>query len=369
METGHLVKTVSGCLILLWGMIGAVPVRGAAAAPLLEVRDRGTKAKDTKRDNAAELAPSAFPLVNPNASPEARTLYRYLQQISGHKTLSGQHNTPGHKPVSAMSDQIRQITGKDPAVWGSDFGFTATGNDGIDNRPALIAEAIRQHRQGSIITMTWHSVCPLDNEPNEWKKSVWHKMTEAQWQELITPGTPLHRRWLAQLDVVAVYLKQLRDAQVPVLWRPFHEMNGNWFWWGEKRGEQGIKALWRLEYGHFVHQLHLDNLIWVWSPSSPDARGLTDFYPGPDYVDVLALDLYLGFRPDYYDGLLKLAAGKPIAMGEVGKLPAPAVLDAQPRWVWFLEWNTMLTGSNKPEQIQALYNDPRLLSRDDVKLD
>jgi mannan endo-1,4-beta-mannosidase len=369
MKLCHLVKMVRRGPILLFWAIFVVPMGVAAEGPLLDVRDGGTKGRDTKVDTAAELSPSTLPLVNPNASPEARILYRYLQRISGHKILSGQHNTPGHKPVSAMSEQVRQITGKDPAVWGSDFGFTASGNDGIDNRPVLIAEALRQQRQGSIITMTWHSVCPLDNEPNEWKKSVWHKMTPEQWNELITPGTPLNRHWQAQIDVIAAFLKQLRDAHVPVLWRPFHEMSGNWFWWGEKRGERGIQALWRLEFDHFVHQLHLDNLIWVWSSASPDARGLLDFYPGPDYVDVLALDLYIGFRPDYYDQLLKLAPGKPIAMGEVGKLPTPAVLEAQPRWVWFLEWNTMLTGSNKPEQIQALYNSPRTLSRDGVKLD
>jgi mannan endo-1,4-beta-mannosidase len=307
--------------------------------------------------------------ANPHASPEARALLNYLYQISGHKILSGQHNTPGHKPISAMSEKAQEITGKYPAIWGSDFGFTATGRDGIDNRPAIIAEAIRQYHNGCIINLMWHSVSPLDNEPGEWKKNVWHKMTEAEWNELITPGTPLNKHWLAQLDVIAGYLKQLRDAHVSVLWRPFHEMNGDWFWWCGKKGGKGIKALWRLEYDRLVNYHHLDNLIWVWSPNAPGGNvgPYADYFPGLDCVDVLAVDIYIGFKQPFYDELVALAAGKPVALGEVGKLPTPAVLDAQPRWVWFLEWDTILTGRNKPEEIRTLYNDPRVLTRGEEK--
>jgi mannan endo-1,4-beta-mannosidase len=309
--------------------------------------------------------------VNKNASPEVRALLSYLYQISGHNILAGQHNQPGIKPdASAMSEKAEEITGKYPAIWGCDFGFKANGLDGINNRPGIVAEAIRQYHNGSIINLMWHSVSPLDNEPGEWKQNVWHKLTEAEWNELITPGTPLNQHWLAQLDVVAGYLEQLRDAHVPVLWRPFHEMNGNWFWWGQKKGDKGIKALWQLEYERLANHHHLNNLIWVWSPNTPDggAKGfLADYYPGPGYVDVLGLDVYTSFKQEYYNELLKLAAGKPIALGEVGTLPSPAVLDSQPRWVWFLEWNSRLIKGNKPEQVKALYDDPRTLTRDEAK--
>lgn len=308
--------------------------------------------------------------VNQHASPEARALLSCLYQVSGHSILSGQHNTPGHQPVSAMSEKAGEITGKYPALWGSDFGFTATGMDGIDNRPAIIAEAIRQYYQGSIITLMWHSVSPLDHEPGEWKKNVWHKMTEAEWNELITPGTPLNKHWLAQLDVIAGYLKQLSDAHVPVLWRPFHEMNGNWFWWCGKKGDKGIKALWRLEYDYLVNSHHLNNLIWVWSPNAPggNAGPYADYFPGHDFVDVLAVDVYHGFKQPFYDELVALAAGKPVALGEVGQVPDPAILDAQPRWVWFMVWNSGVTGRNTPERLRAIYNDPRTLNRGEMRL-
>jgi mannan endo-1,4-beta-mannosidase len=242
--------------------------------------------------------------------------------------------------------------------------------DGINNRPGIIAEAIRQHQNGSIITLTWHAVCSLDDEPNEWKKSVWHKMTEAEWTELVTPGTPLNRHWQAQVDVIAGFLKQLQEARVPVLWRPYHEMNGDWFWWCGKKGEKGFRALWRLMFDRFVNYHRLNNLLWVWSPNAPGGivGPYADYFPGQDCVDVLAVDVYIGFKQPFYDDLVALAAGKPVALGEVGKLPTPVELQAQPGWVWFMEWNNMLTSKNTPEEILALYSDRRTLTRDRVQL-
>jgi mannan endo-1,4-beta-mannosidase len=257
--------------------------------------------------------------INPNASPEARALLDYLYRISGHQTLSGQHNQPGLKTgPSGMCDKVNELVGKYPAAWGYDFGFRTNGLDGINHRPAIIAEAIQQHQRGSIITLTWHAVCPLDDEPNEWKQSVWHKMTEAEWNELVTPGMPLNRHWQAQVDVIAGFLKQLQVARVPVLWRPYHEMNGDWFWWCGKKGERGFKLLWRLMYDRFVNHHHLDNLLWVWSPNAPGGivGPYADYFPGRDAVDVLAVDVYIGFKQPFHDDLVALAAGKPVALGE-----------------------------------------------------
>jgi mannan endo-1,4-beta-mannosidase len=114
----------------------------------------------------------------------------------------------------------------------------------------------------------------------------------------------------------------------------------------------------------------LDNLIWVWSANAPggNAGPYADYFPGRDRVDVLGVDIYHGFKQEYYDDLVALAAGKPVVLGEVGQLPSPALLNAQPRWVWFMEWNNMLTRSNPPEAVQSLYNDPRTLTRDEIQL-
>jgi mannan endo-1,4-beta-mannosidase len=215
----------------------------------------------------------------------------------------------------------------------------------------------------------WHAVRPVDEETAGWKESVQNSLNGEQWQELITPGTPLHTRWLAQVDGIAAYLKQLQDAKIPVLWRPYHEMNGGWFWWGNKPGEKGYAALWRLMYQRLAEHHKLDNLLWVWNANAPNqwAGAYADFYPGAAYVDVLAVDIYgADWKQSHYDDLLKLAEGKPIALGEVGEMPTPAVLDKQPRWTWFMTWPNYLTEKNTPEVVKAIYDDPRTLTREEI---
>ncbi len=312
----------------------------------------------------------AFEPVNPQASPEARRLLETLYSLSGQRTLSGQHNYPGHG--SAYSDRAFAITGRPPALWGQDFGFTAEGKDSIHSRYGNMEEAIRRHRQGSWITLMWHAVRPLDGEPNGWKESVQNKLTDAEWDELTTPGTALHRRWLTQLDEVARHLQKLCVAGVPVLWRPFHEGNGDWFWWGGRPGRKGTQALHRLMYEIFTRKYGLHNLLWVWNANMVRDGGqgtgpYRDYYPGHDVVDILATDIYGGnYQDRHYEELLAVAEGKPIALGEIGKVPDPSVLERQPRWVWFMLWCDFLEKENTHEEIQALYRAPRVLSREGV---
>jgi mannan endo-1,4-beta-mannosidase len=308
-----------------------------------------------------ETAPAP---VNTRTSAEARALLSFLQGISGKQILIGQHNYTMNR--AQYSEKAAEISGKYPALWGSDFGH---GKDSLDKRQEMIDEAKRQHAQGSIVSLMWHAVRPVDEETAGWKESVQNSLNGEQWQELVTPGTPLHTRWLAQVDGIAAYLKQLQDAKIPVLWRPYHEMNGGWFWWGNKPGEKGYAALWRLMYQRLAEHHGLNNLLWVWNANAPNqwAGAYADFYPGAAYVDVLAVDIYgADWKQSHYDDLLKLADGKPIALGEVGEMPTPAVLDKQPRWTWFMTWPNYLTEKNTPEVVKAIYDDPRTLTRDEV---
>jgi mannan endo-1,4-beta-mannosidase len=309
--------------------------------------------------------------VNPHATAEARALLKTICAVSGKSILSGQHNFPNH--LSQHSDNTAKFAGKYPYIWGSDFGFTGGDDkDSILGRPAMIEEAKRQYSGGSIITLMWHVVRPTDDEPVQpligWRESVQAKLSDFEWKELLTPGTNLHRRWLAQMDTVAGYLNQLQEAKIPVLWRPYHENNGNWFWWGGRKGENGFAALYRMTYDRLVNYHHLDNLVWVWNtnaPSGPNAGPYADFYPGPQYCDVLATDIYGEFKQSHHDELAALANGKPIALGEVGRVPTTAVLKQQPKWVWFMVWAGMI-GMSKPEVVRELFEDPHTLSRGDA---
>ncbi len=144
------------------------------------------------------------------------------------------------------------------------------------------------------------------------------------------------------MDVIAWFLKQLKYAEVPVLWRPYHEMNGSWFWWGGKPGKDGYVKLYRMMYDRFVNFHKLNNLIWVWNANELK-EGVTsykDYYPGDAYVDILATDVYTtGFNDRNYQKLQKLASGKPIAIGECGEIPSPEILENQTNWAWFMKWD------------------------------
>ncbi|HVC47757.1 MAG TPA: glycosyl hydrolase [Terracidiphilus sp.] len=319
---------------------------------------------------ASTLIFAATPQIsNPDASPEARALLAYISSTSGKAIVSGQHNFPNDG--SRWTDRAYDLTAKYPGLFGEDFGFSAGDDkDSALSRPAMIEEVKRQYQHGAIIALTWHAVRPTDDEPVTFHDSVQGKLTDYEWHELLTPGTPLYKRWCAQVDVIAGYLRQLRDAHVPVLYRAYHEMNGNWFWWGGRPGQDGSAALYRQIYDRFVHVDHLDNLVWVWNVNAPggNAGPIADYYPGPQYVDVVTMDIYGEFKPEYYQSMLALAAGKPIALAEVGALPTPQVLAAQPRWTYFMDWTNLLEFSNSLQQINAVYDDPRVLNRDDPRL-
>lgn len=312
---------------------------------------------------------SAAEPVNPDASPEARALLAYLYEISGEHTLSGQHCVPLVGSTRLASVQ-KHFGGIYPAVFGQDFGFSEPGTwDGINFRQNLVDEAIRRHSEGFVITLMWHAVRPLDDEPVTFAESIQGELTDAQWAELLTDGSPLNERWKSQVDVIAFFLRQLRDARVPVLWRPYHEMNGGWFWWGQKTGKNGYAKLWRMLFDRLVHFHHLDNLIWVFNANEVkrNVGPYAAYYPGHDVVDVLATDVYTeGFNRMNYESLLELAAGRPIALGEVGALPPAGVLEQQPRWTWFMRWGEPAVGGEADSVSRATYEHPRVLNLGDL---
>jgi mannan endo-1,4-beta-mannosidase len=337
--------------------------------------------------------------VNPSASKEAVALLDFLYSIKGKYILSGEHNFVSSG--SKYNEKVKEITGKYPVVWGSDFSFCITGDnaseyhhcgpmnlvDPVDSfaylnlsqdtlRSRMIKEAIRQWNNGHIITLMWHQCFPADGDTCV-GSSIWameNRPDQKIWDSLTTDGTALNMAWKKQADGVAKYLKILCDAHVPVLWRPYHEMNGVWFWWCNHKGENGFKKLWIMMYNYYTKEHNLNNLLWVWDSNAPrnnsgdEAFSYDQFYPGNEYVDVLAADIYQrDFKQSHHDELVKLGNGKPISIGEVGELPNDSMLIAQPDWEWFMVWGYFINmRNNKTDDVRALYNSPRVLTLDKV---
>ncbi len=314
--------------------------------------------------------------VTPQASPEARALLQFLYDISGKYTLSGQHNPPN--AGSRNSRFASNYIGKTPIIFGSDWGHAKAGDsDSYLARPDIVQEAIRQHRLGSLVALCWHAVPPTANEPITFRllpgsdpkalSSVQGKLLDEQFRDVLTPGTALYDHWCAQVDTIAVFLKQLQDAHVPVLWRPYHEMNGDWFWWGGRTGENGTIALYRQMFDRLVNHHHLNNLIWVWSVDRPSRPGMehAKYFPGIQFVDVLALDVYgSDFNQSYYESLVSLSQGKPLALAEVGNPPTPEILQQQPKWTYYMTWANMVRITPR-KQYEELMRDPRVLGLED----
>ena len=299
------------------------------------------------------VATTAQKPVNPNASPEACELLKFIYAQSGHGTLTGQHSYPLFSDI--YMERVENLTnGMHPAVFGQDFGYSKPNSlDGINFRQRTVDNAIKWHQKGAIITLMWHAVPPTtDDIFTTWQGEygVQSKLTDKQWNDLLTDGTEINTHWKAQVDVIAFFLKQLQAEKIPVIWRPYHEMNGNWFWWGARPGENGYKKLYRMLYDRLTNYHHINNLLWVFNANELNSQNVKEYdgyYPGHDVVDILATDIYNSeYKGNDYDLLLKLGNGKPIAWGEVGKLPTPEIVKQQPKWVWFMCWSEFIEVAN-----------------------
>ncbi|KQS36787.1 glycosyl hydrolase [Pedobacter sp. Leaf194] len=294
--------------------------------------------------------------VNKNATKEAKELLQYLYRIKDKKTLYGMHNIIGG--MSTSTDSIYKITGSYPAIWGGDFGFADEKHD-IDNikyRPLLVPEIEKQYARGSIIVLSYHQANPFLGEPTPFEGGIISKLTDAQWKELTTPGTALYKKWCAQMDIIAVYFKQLQAAKIPVIFRPYHEMNGGWFWWGHRKGADGFKALWNQLYNYYTIHHQLNNILWAWTPDKP-LEDVADYYPNTNTVDILGCDIYpqknkaIVYPQEWFDRMLKLANGKPLALTEHSVLPNQEILKNQP-WAWMMSWGKMVFDQNSREKIR-----------------
>lgn len=313
-----------------------------------------------------ESASAATP-VNGNASNEVRQVLNYLENISGNQIIAGQHDKPSY-PTQTY-DRVYQITGSYPGIWGGDFGFMSGPNDTIYNREELVNQAIMKWNQGSIPAWTWHMVRPDKAEPNTWEAGVLcYAMSDYEFQQMTTPGTSFYQCFISRIDSVVWAFQALKEAGVPVLWRPFHEMNANWFWWGGNPTYS--PKLYQIMYDRYTNYWGLDNIIWVWNVDRPINGAIEQYYPGSQYVDVLSMDIYNNdYKYEYYQTMLNLANGKPIALGEVGELPAVSILWQQPKWAYFMCWTEHLEGNNSLSFINDIYWQDKVITRGEISLD
>lgn len=198
---------------------------------------------------------------------------------------------------------VEAVSDKYPAVFGMDLGgielrwsHNLDKND-FDN---MRASAVAHHERGGIVTFSWHPRNPLTGG-DAWDVSS-DKVVAS-----ILPGGEKHEYFMGWLKNAADFMASIKTADgdlVPVIWRPWHEHTGSWFWWGQKLcTTEQYKALWRMTYDYMVNERGMTNLVWAYSPgagelSSPEA--FAERYPGDDIIDLVGFDCYhSGSREDY----------------------------------------------------------------------
>ena len=237
-------------------------------------------------------------LVDRHASPETRALYKNLMEVSRHATLFGHQDDLAYgvhwKREEGRSD-VLESSGAYPAVYGWDISWIGISPFNIDTVDFDdMAHWIAQgYSRGGVITLSWHMNNPNGGSSWDTARAVYN----------IIPGGSLHDWYKGRLDAAAAFMNRLHGPDgemVPVIFRPFHEHTGSWFWWGRGNctAEEYI-ALWRftVEYLRDVKDIH--HLLYAYSTDVfRDEADFLEFYPGDEYVDILAFDDYHGIHSE-----------------------------------------------------------------------
>ena len=156
---------------------------------------------------------------NPNATEETKEWYSYICNVYGDYIISGQQESTWVDGEQYEFEYIYENTGKYPAIRGLDY--MNDDFDGVNRR------AIEWHENGGSVTICWH--CGSDFS-GSWAESMNTEITD--WDKALTKGTPEYDKLIAGMDKGAKALLVLKEQNIPVLWRPFHQTDGQWFRWG-----------------------------------------------------------------------------------------------------------------------------------------
>ena len=302
--------------------------------------------------------------VNPAASPMARALLARIVENYGQTTLAGQNDTRDLALIASASGRL-------PAIVEGDFMDYSPSRTAFGANPGPLTEnyiAMAQD-EGYLVSMAWHW-----NAPNKLVNAGDYPW----WRGFYTPGTTFdvaaaladpagsdYQAILRDIDAIAGELEKFAAADVPVLWRPLHESEGGWFWWGAK-GPEAFKQLWRLVYDRLTVHHGLDNLVWVLTSEDPA------WYPGDDVVDIIGVDAYPGDRSDTlssrWSPLLERFDGKkPLALTEFGGVPdIEAMREVGVTWAYFASWNGSYGPALETEaKVRRIYTSESVITRDE----
>lgn len=315
---------------------------------------------------------STLAQIDKKATKETKRLYQSLAKISKKNILFGhQHATEyGHGWVGDQNrSDVKSVTGSHPAVIGVDFsGLSGRSKEQI----AKTAEALRKnvvdtYHRGGITTVAWHFSNPASEGGFYWKDSV-----SLASMALIKPGGSHHEKYKEILKTVADFAHAVKGQDgtlAPMIFRPYHEFDGDWFWWGKSHcSREDFISVWQFTVTYLRDSLDVHNFIYAFSPDCKftTEQEFLERYPGDEWVDMLGMDNYADFgRNGKYNlalGIKKLKivsdyakkANRLAALTETG-------LESIPNPTW---WTETLLKALKSEKMNLAYV---LVWRNDVK--
>lgn len=262
---------------------------------------------------------------------QTERLLANLKDASSRGIMFGHHDDTvygiGWEGDEGRSD-VKSVCGDYPAVISFDLGELELGGDAnLDKVPfdKMKQEIANQYQRGGLVSLSWHVRNPKTGG------DAWD-VSDTTVVRSVLPGGEHHRMFAGWLDTVAGFLNSLQTAdgtKIPVLFRPWHEHTGSWFWWGEKLcTPEEYKALWHLTVDS-LQAKGVDNALYAYSPGSEpqDTAQYLKRYPGDELIDVIGFDTYQFERDSYLEGLDRSLAiidtvgkahGKVIAVTETG---------------------------------------------------
>lgn len=345
---------------------------------------------------------SATP-VDPKATAETKSLMSYLQSIYGSHVLSGQQEIygGGNDGNSELEfDYIKEKTGKLPAVRGFDF-MNYNPLYGWEDGTTKRAIDWAKNKKG-IVTASWHINVPIDFTNYKLGDAVdWKQCTYKNYQasnstfntaNAVIEGTKEYDYFQEAMKDLAAQIKILQDNNVPIILRPLHEAQGNegnygdgtsWFWWGD-RGAETYKQLWKLLYTTLTEKYDLHNIIWEYN--SYNYSNSATWYPGDEYVDIVAYDKYnvqynrddglttgpnLSAISGIYNYLVELTSGKKmVAMAENDTIPSVENMTIEnANWLYFCPWygDYIMSDANQdPKVLSDTYNSDYCITLDEL---
>ncbi len=320
-------------------------------------------------------------LSNPNADEHTRMLYKFLCDVYGKYSLSGQF-VDGGRESRELAAIEKNTGGKQPAVMGMEMGGYSLSSQANGTQSDTVERVYDWYTYaGGIIQLCWHWTSPEGYYMNEgdhhWWNSFYKENSKIDLDKIMNgEDDEGYEALMKDIDNMSEVLGRLRDAGVPVLWRPLHEASGGWFWWGNCSPES-YKKLWNVMFDKMTNEHGLTNLIWVWNGQDKE------WYPGDETVDIIGWDIYAGKREDNsqsgrFADMASNYSSEPklLALTENGCVMDPdKVMNDNARWLFWGTWGDpfTVTGGLVPndeytsfELLNKAYNHERVLTLDEL---